>query len=197
VTREFLRKTAEIVRKHTDTSGVSELGPAYVLDETALEKLVSRPSSEMLKVFNLIKAFFKLVSERKEDQPYLVTIGERVELIAQAFYERQISSQEALRRLEEELKGLKAAEQARKETDLSPEGFAIFWYLIREGISNAKSIAAEIEKALHDYPHWYWDSAQERSLRICIYKAFAGAEIPKSELSNYVEKILAILRRNI
>ena len=196
VTREFLRKTAEIVRRHTDTSGVSELGPAYVLDETALEKLVSRPSSEMLKVFNLIKAFFKLVSERKEDQPYLVTIGERVELIAQAFYERQISSQEALRRLEEELKGLKAAEQARKETDLSPEGFAIFWYLIREGISNAKSIAAEIEKALHDYPHWYWDSAQERSLRICIYKAFAGAEIPKSELANYVEKILAILRRN-
>ena len=195
VTREFLRKTAEIVRKHTETSGVSELGPAYIVDEAALEKLVSRPVPETVKVFNLIKAFFKLVSEHKEDQPYLIPIGERVEQIAQAFYERQISSQEALRRLEEEWKGLKAAEQARKETDLSPEGFAIFWYLVREGIRNAKAIAAEVEKALHDYPHWYWDSAQERSLRVRIYKAFAGTEIPKSELSNYVEKILAILRR--
>lgn len=192
--RDFLHKTAEIVRKHTTTPGVKELGPVYALDSTALEKIAQRETSETVRVFNLIKAFFNLVSEHKQKEPYLIPIGERVERLAQAFYTQQLSSQEALRQLTELVHELKNAEAERKQTDLSPEGFAVYWYLKREGVEDTYPIAKAVEKALQRFPHWEWHRDQERRLRTELYKAVIEAGWEKKAVE-IVEGILDLLRR--
>lgn len=191
--REFLRKTADIVRRYTRTLGVMDLGPVYALNSAALEKLASQEISESIRVFNLIKAFYKLVAAQKQTDPYLISIGERAERIAQAFYARQMSSQEALKELQDLVTELKVAEEARKETDLSSEGFAVYWYLEREGVRQAYQVAKIAEETLQTYPHWDWDPAQERELRKNLYKALldAGCE----EVVRVVEKLLRLLRR--
>ncbi|MBC7098253.1 HsdR family type I site-specific deoxyribonuclease [Candidatus Bipolaricaulota bacterium] len=191
--KDFLRKTAKIVREHTRTPGVMELGHVYALNSVALERLASREIPETIRVFNLIKAFCKLVVAKKEEEPYLISIGERVEQIAQAFHRRQISSQKALKELQELVAELKAAEEARKETDLSPKGFAVYWYLERQGISQAHEVARVAEEVLKAYPHWEWNSAQEREIRKRLYKALIDARC--EQVVEVVEKLLKLLRR--
>lgn len=193
VERDFLRKTAEIVRECTYTSGVRELGPVYVLDGHTLEKLMQGVEPETVKVFNLIKAFHQLLADKKRDNPYLIPIGERAEAIAKSFYERQLSSQEALQELEELVKELNEAEKAREDSALSPEAFAVFWYLRRNGIAGAEKVAQNVEKALSDYPHWKRDPAQERELRTRLYKILIGRGI--EDLADLVDKLLRLLRR--
>ena len=194
VDRGFLRKTAEIVQTHTRTPGVGELGPVYALDGRALERLAQADVPETVRVFNLIKAFYKLVAAGKDRDPYLIPIGERAETIAKLFQERQISSQEALRELEELVAELKEAEQAREDSELSPEGFAVFWYLRREGIAGAEKIAREVEEALGELPHWERDAAQERKLRRRMYKIMIDAGVDK--VVELVDKLLQMLRRS-
>jgi len=194
VDRGFLRKTAEIVQTHTRTPGVGELGPVYALDGQALERLAQADIPETVRVFNLIKAFYKLVAAGKDRDPYLIPIGERAETIAKLFQERQISSQEALRELEKLVAELKEAERAREDSELSPEGFAVFWYLRREGIAGAERIARKVEKALGELPHWERDAAQERKLRRRMYKIMIDAGVDK--VVELVDKLLRMLRRS-
>ncbi len=194
VDRSFLRKTAEIVQKHTQTPGVGELGSVYALDSRALERLAQADVPDTVRVFNLIKAFYKLVAARKDRDPYLIPIGERVEVIAKLFQERQISSQDALRELEELVAELKEAERARKDSELSPEGFAVFWYLDREGLVGAEKIAREVEKVLGELPYWERDAAQERKLRTRLYKVMIDAGV--DEVVGLVDKLLRMLRRS-
>ncbi len=194
VDRSFLRKTAEIVQAHTRTTGVGELGPVYALDSRALEKLAQADVPETVRVFNLLKAFYKLVASRKDRDPYLIPIGERAELIAKLFQERQISSQEALRELEELVAELKEAERAREDSELSPEGFAVFWYLRREGIAQAEGIAREMERILEGHPHWEWDTAQERGLRKELYRVLIDHGV--DDVVAIVDKLLRMLRRS-
>jgi len=193
VDRAFLRKTAEIVQEHTHTPGVGELGPVYALDSRALEKLTQADVPETVRVFNLIKAFYKLVADGKDRDPYLIPIGERAEAIAKLFQERQLSSQEALRELEELVAELKEAERAREDSELSPEGFAVFWYLKREGLADAESVARDVEKALGAYPHWGRDPAQERELRKRMYKILINVGV--EGVVELVDKLLRLLRR--
>ncbi len=194
VDRGFLRKTAEIVQRHTHTPGVGELGQVYALDSGALEKLVSEEVPETVKVFNLIKAFYKLVAVNKDRDPYLIPIGERAEAIAALFRERQISTQEALREFEALIAELREAEKARESSELSPEAFAVFWYLRREGIAQAEGIAQETERILEGHPHWEWDAAQERGLRRAMYRVLIdhGAD----DVVAIVDKLLRLLRRS-
>ncbi|MCD6128750.1 HsdR family type I site-specific deoxyribonuclease, partial [Candidatus Bipolaricaulota bacterium] len=194
VDRGFLRKTARIVQEYTQTPGVGELGPVYALDSQALERLAQADIPETVRVFNLIKAFYKLVAAGKDRDPYLIPIGERAETIAKLFQERQISSQEALRELEELVAELKEAERAREDSELSPEGFAVFWYLRREGIAGAERIARKVEKALGELPHWERDAAQERKLRRRMYKIMIDAGVDK--VVELVDKLLRMLRRS-
>ena len=193
VDRSFLRKTAEIVQAHTRTPGVGELRRVYALDGRALEKLAQAEVPDTVKVFNLIKAFYRLVAANKDRDPYLIPIGERAQAIAARFQERQISSQEALRELEELVAELREAERAREDSDLSPEGFAVFWYLRREGLARAEEIAREMERALGELPHWGVDSAQERELRRRMYRIMIDAGVDK--VVELVDKLLRMLRR--
>ena len=87
VDRGFLRKTARIVQEYTQTPGVGELGSVYALDSQALERLAQADIPETVRVFNLIKAFYKLMAAGKDRDPYLIPIGERAETIAKLFQE--------------------------------------------------------------------------------------------------------------
>jgi type I restriction enzyme R subunit len=68
VDRSFLRKTAQLVQQHTETSQIRELGATYVLDADALDKIASQDQPDTVKVFNLIKALHALVEEEGSNQ---------------------------------------------------------------------------------------------------------------------------------
>ncbi|MBI3979889.1 MAG: type I restriction endonuclease subunit R, partial [Chloroflexi bacterium] len=126
-------------------------------------------------------------------QPYLISIGERAEEIARAFEERQANAEEALRQLEDLLREYRQAEAARQETNLSPEGFAVYWYLKQQGVTAAEERAREVGEILVRFPHWQVSSQQEREVRQGLYRTLIKARL--DGLVAVVDRLLAMLRR--
>ena len=192
VDRSFLRKTAQIVQQHTATDRVNEPGSGREIDAELLERLAGDEKPETVKVFNLIKALYQLVAEKEQEEPYLIPIGERARAIAEAFEQRQVTSQQALAELENLVTEYGAAVSERKRTDLSADGFGVYWLLQREGVAEAQKVAREAAAAFAQYPHWKESEEQERQVRTALYKALIQAGADNLDL---VSQILSVLER--
>ena len=193
VDRSFLRKTEELVQRYTGTGEIREDGAVYELNERTLERIAGKDQPDTLKVFNLIKALIAMVEEYGTLQPYLIPIGERAELIADAFKERQKTTKEALRELMELVQEYQQAERSREETHLSPEAFAVYWYFKRQGVEGAETVAGKAAEAFEKYPHWQRAADQEREVRLELYRSLAGKKV--EQMVELVNKLVDILKR--
>ena len=95
VDKSFLRKTAQLVQEQTSSGEIHEPSGVYALDEPTLEKIAASNQPETVKVFNLLKALHDHVKRLAHEQPWLMSIGDRAEAVAQAFEERQKTTHEA------------------------------------------------------------------------------------------------------
>ena len=196
VDRSFLRKTAEIVQRHTATSSVQRPKETHEIGAGALLALVKEQRPDTVKVFNLLRELHRLVEAKGKEQPHLIPIGERAEAIRRAFEERQINSQQALQELAELVRDLKEAQEQRQESDLSPEAFAVSWWLrVQKGFDAGKAghLAASLEPAFEKHPHWAVSKAQERELRKLIYKELIAAGV--KDVVAWTDEMLTLLRR--
>lgn len=193
VDRSFLRKTAQLVQEHTETGAIQQPNGVYRLDAATLEKIAEEDKPDTVRVFNLLRAIRILVAEEGLRSPYLIPIGERAEQIARAFEERQATTKETLQQLKLLVRECSEAEKARRESDLSPEGFAVFWLLKREGVAEAEAVARQAAKAFSQFPHWERSSEQERGLRVALFKALLEAEVER--VADFAERIMRMLGR--
>ncbi|GBC92419.1 Type-1 restriction enzyme R protein [bacterium HR15] len=196
VDKSFLRKTAEIVQRHTATQAVHEPKVTYEIGASALLALLHEQSSDTVKVFNLLKALYRLVEAKGNEQPHLIPIGERAEAIRLRFEEQQLSSEEALRELNELVRQLQEAEEERKQSQLSQEAFAIEWWLrIHKQLpaENASAIANNLEPIFQQYPHWKTIARQESEMRKALYLALCKAAV--GDFVSLTNEILDWLRR--
>lgn len=198
VDKSFLRKTAEIVQKHTDTNALHEPGATYEIGAQALWALVKEEKPETVKVFNLLKELHQLVDAQSKVQPYLIPIGERAEAIRRAFEERQVNSQQALQELTTLVGDLQKAQEERGESNLSPEAFAVAWWLrVHKGVDQEKAqrLAATLDPAFQNFPHWGVSAAHERELRKLVYQALIDAGV--QEVVGWTDELLTLLRRAV
>jgi type I restriction enzyme, R subunit len=177
VDRRFLRKTARLVLEHSDTGAIQAPEKVHKLDAKTLEKIAEADTPDTVKVFNLIKSLHDLVAEKRQQQPYLISIGDKAEEIAKAFEDRQKTTQDTLQELERLVRELSEAEARRDETELSPEAFAVFWMLKRSDVESALDIAKQAAKAFEEHPHWQTSSHQEQAVRRALYKALIDAGV--------------------
>jgi type I restriction enzyme R subunit len=193
VDKNFLRKTAKLVQEHSVTTGIEEPGKVQQLDADTLDKMAGAKQSDTVKIFNLLKALHDLVQQESQRQPYLINIGDKAEEIARAFEERQKTTQETLQELERLVKELKEAEKKRDETELSPEAFAVYWFLKREGVSKAQAIAQSAAAAFQEFPHWQTSSHQEQEVRKSLYKALIESGV--EAVVDLAQGVMKMLRR--
>ncbi|GAW92770.1 type I restriction endonuclease subunit R [Calderihabitans maritimus] len=193
VERELTRKTARLVQEHTQSGTIKDTLDIYEINEELLEKISQSNENETVKVFNILKSIEHAVAKNVHHVPYLITIGERAEQIARAYQERQLTTQEALRQLEELIREYNEAEKARAEKNLSPDAFAVFWLLKREGVREAERAAEQMADAFTRYPHWQTSDAQNREVRKELYKTLLAAGV--KEIKILAERILAVIRR--
>lgn len=195
VDKSFLRKTAEIVQRRTKTVVLHDPGVVYKVGSDALLALLAQDKPNTLKVFNLLKEFYRLVAEGGKQAPHLIPIGERAEEIRSRFEESLISSQQALEELEQLVAKLRQAEAERTDSRLSPEAFAVEWWLRTRQVEaeRARHIAGELETAFHNYPHWSNSASQERELRKQLYKVLLDNRV--DTVVEWADQILTLLRR--
>ncbi|WP_243027222.1 type I restriction endonuclease subunit R [Thermus albus] len=195
VDKSFLRKTAEIVQKHSHTEVIHKPTSTYVLGPQALLALLGREQPPTVKVFNLLKELHRLVEEEGRAAPYLLSIGERAEAIRRRFEEQQIDSEQAVRELDELVRQLAEAQTERQSSPLSQQAFAVEWWLRTHQVDpeKASQVAQVMEAAFNSLPHWMDSQEQERELRKDLYKALM--EIGVAEVVAWANAILNLLRR--
>jgi type I restriction enzyme R subunit len=193
IDKSFLRKTAQLVREHTSTTGIKPPTKVKKLTSETLEAIANGDQPDTVKVFNLLKAIHDLVQEDALGEPYLISIGDKAEQIAQAFEERQKTTEETLQELRDAVEDIKAARGERAKSNLTPEAFAVFWLLRKAKVEKADEAAHVVGQAFEQYPHWRTSGEQEREVRKAFYKALIDAEV--EDFVELAQNTLRMLRR--
>jgi len=193
--RELARKTAHLVQEHTQVGVIHEAVSIHEINPQTLEKISKSGQSDTVKIFNLVKSIGQKVLDEAVRAPYLFTIGERAEAIAEAFKQRQFSTQEALKQLEELINEINEAEREQAERGISGEAFAALWILKQEGIgiAEAEKVAGEMVGILKDYPHWLTSDKQARQIRRRLYSLLERDKV--DNIPETVEKIMSVIQR--
>lgn len=193
IDKNFLRKTAKLVREHTYTTDIEAPTKLQKLDAEMLEAIADQDQPDTVKVFNLLKAIDQLTRESANREPYILSIGDKAEQIATAFEERQNTTQQTLEGLRHLIQEITQARQERDATQLSPESFAVYWILKKEGVEKADQVAQAAGEAFEKYPHWRTSDHQEQEVRRSFYKALIDAEV--DGVVDLAQQILKTLRR--
>jgi type I restriction enzyme R subunit len=194
VEKSFLRKTAELVRQHTVSSPIVATGEVHRLTGDDLDEIAKGDAPDSIKVINLLKILHDGVEQDRALSPYLISIGERAEEIAEAFRDRQMTTEDALSAAEKLVREAVEARDAQTESGLSQEAFAVQWFLRGKGVgdASAESIAKAAGSAFEQCPLWRVRQDEEREVRTKLYGALIRAGI---DADGYVEDILHSLRR--
>lgn len=207
VDKELTRKTARLVQEHTHGGEIDQVFEIYQIDEKLIQKLGEDNSSDTVKVFNLLKSIEQAVSQKNTIAPYLITIGERAELIAQAYHERQMTTKEALEHIELLIAEINAAEAERVQSEMDPMGFTIYWLMKDQKVPRPVELSSAMDKTFKEYPHWQVSPEQERYVRRALYynlyqngvedlKARKSDElVDVTEFSKLVEMLLVTIRK--
>ncbi len=191
---ELAKKTEALVRERAQAYAPGTAMPVVEIDEKALEALRRAGGSEHAKVINLGKSLIHAVDEAAEKQPYLIPIGERAEAILEAYDDRQVSTQDALRQIEKLLTDYFESSRERERTGLDLNTFTIYWVLKRAGASNPENLAPSLDEAIRRFPSYLYTASQRRQLKAELYKILLPI-VGKERMVELAEQVLRLQRR--
>lgn len=194
VDRDFSKKTAELVQKHTATGKIKPSLEVYEINENTLKVIEEEKVSDREKVFNLLKSIERVVVDYADKSLYLVSIGEKTELIARLYKERQRTTQETLEELKRIVEEINSARREQAGRNMPPEVFSIYWLFKNEAIDSPEDKANQMRRVLEQYPHWRTSEAHEREIRQRLYRVLLQSGIKDTrrvtELANNVMRVI-------
>ncbi len=194
VDRDFSRKTAKLVQEHTTSGAIKSTLEIYEIDSDTLRKIEASRASDTEKVFNLLKSIQRTLRDHLGNELYLVSIGEKAELIAQLFKERQKSTQETLEELKRLIEEINAARKEYRQKNMSAEVFSLFWLLKKTGVKKAEAQANKMKTVFEKHPHWQRSEAHEREVKQKLYSILLRAGFKDtgkvSEMAHHIMRTL-------
>ena len=193
VDKELTAKTRELLQTHTE-SNLFELPDAvYELSSDTLREINQSHASETVKVLNLRKALRQTVTDQSRSKPFLISIGERAEAVAEAYENRQLATQDVLaefRKLAEEYA------RAARESDqlgLDENAFAVYTVLknAMENITLEQALA--VNQVFEQFPDYQWNEHQQSQLRTTLYQTLRPT-IGRENLIETTNKLLKLQR---
>jgi len=192
--KELMQKTANLVKKHVYSTDISSTLPIYEIKEDTLEALKKSNKSDKVKVINLRKSILKFIDDNQDTQPYLISIGEKAQIVIELYDDRRITTLEALKRLEEITKEINQARREQAEKDFDVNTFTIFWLFKKSKVAKSDILAVKINDIFEVYPNWRLNSKEARELTTQLYKILLKEE-NKTKAVELVERILKLERR--
>ncbi|HSR51612.1 MAG TPA: type I restriction endonuclease subunit R, partial [Acidobacteriota bacterium] len=193
--RELLKKTGQLVREHTQSGKIRETLEIYEIDGDTLRKIEESQASDTVKVFNLLRSLHDAAKKSGKDNPVLIDIGKRAEVIADLFKQRQKTTQQAL----EALKQLAAeAHESNRETRRHAGEYGPFLFWLRNaGIEEPRAKAKRMNEILQDYPHWRTSATHRRRFKQELYKVLLRDLLKEgkgvSDAKDWVDRITSAL----
>ena len=188
---EVAHKTEMLVRENASSHGLSKMTKTVEFDEAALKALKDKKGSDNGKVINLVKSLTKSATDRGAKEPYLISIADRADAVMTALEDRQVSTTDAMARIEALMQEKLEAEKARKQSGLDPDTFEIFWFLQQEKIASAMMLAKEISAVYGRFPNSQSNADEQRQLKAEIYKSLLRV-VSGRRMVDLAEGILAL-----
>jgi len=195
IDKEFSRKIAKLVQEHTKTGKIRPALEVYKIDVETLRKIEGSQVTETEKIFNLLKSIREFIGEEGKQSPYLISIGEKAELIAKMYEERQKRTREILEELKHLIGEINAACKEQKAKNMTAEVFTVYWLLKDKEVKDPEEKANQMKDVFEKFPSWKWSEAQEREVRTELYRMLitVGKKQPKT-VADEAKRILKILR---
>ena len=193
VDRDLSRKTAKLVQELTKTGQIKAALDIYEINGDTLRRIEESSASDTEKIFNLLKSIEKVISENKGTEPYLISIGERAELIAKLYAERQKTTQQTLEEFKRIIDEINAARKEQQESNMPAEVFSIYWMLKKIGIDQPEDRANQMKGVLERFPHWKRSETHEREVKQGLYKLLVQSGIGPDEITDKAQKIMTVL----
>jgi len=194
---ELARKTAKLVADRVDPGQIYHPDKTVAITPAMLRKLAESKQSDIEKVINLANQIIRMAEMDGTRAPYLFSIAERVQAIIDAFKARQVTTQEALKQIEQYIEEIRKAEDAQKDTGLGSEAFTILWLVEKEKVvrDKAEMAARAMAAAFKEYPFWHRSEDQARHVRASLYEVLIPTGV--EDIPALVEKIMIMLTRGI
>ncbi|MBC7249687.1 MAG: HsdR family type I site-specific deoxyribonuclease [Anaerolineae bacterium] len=170
VQRELLVKTDALIRQHVRASPVVDTLPLYPINRDIATVVRADGVSERVKVTNLYRSLTIYIEQHRQEQPYLLSIAERVEEVIRRLRERQISVQAALEQLTVLTEQAVAGKEEQAASELSSGEFALYWVLKGQGVNNPQATARTVHRLLAEHAGWPYNTGLERQVRLELYK---------------------------
>jgi type I restriction enzyme R subunit len=168
VDKELTAKTRNLLHDHT--VGTLELpGAIHQLGVAELEALKRNTTTDTTKVLNLRKVLAVTVDREGMSKPFLLSIGERAETLADLYEDRQLTTQQALAEFEKLANEVVGSETQRKQLGLDANTFAIYTRLRQAAPDLSTEAATEVNTLFEAYPHSAWNEHQRNVLRAELY----------------------------
>ena len=165
-------------------------GKTFEINSDALEKIKKdNKSSRPVKIMNLIKAIFKECKKGTTEEMALISIAQKANDILNKFKDDQNESREFLEELlnlSEEILNIK---EIKEKIGLKENSFLAYWILQREGLSNAKELAFEIDSCFQKFKYFNQSVDEFRGLKIEIYKILIPS-LKEDKMIDIVDQIL-------
>ncbi len=194
VDKEFTRKTAKLVQEHTHSGKIKSTLEIYEINETTLKKLDENKSSDTEKIFNLLRSIGISIEHGASSNPYLVSIGQKAELISMLYKQRQKDTEETLDELKELVTEINHAKKEQKKMKMSTDVFSVYWLLKDEGLSDAEEKANSMKNIFEKYPHWKKSEDHERKLKQELQKVFVKSGTTVKKTVELTTKITTMLK---
>jgi type I restriction enzyme R subunit len=193
IDREFTKKVENLVKNRVTQSEIQYGLDIYEINENTIAEIEKKNTSDIEKVFNLVKSVLNLVEKEKSSSPYLISIGERAENIIALYKERQKTTQEALEEIKKLIEEINRAKKEKAEKSFDTNTFTIYWILKEEKIEKAEALARDINECMEILPHWKVSEEQKRNLKKKVLSLLLKSGISDENVLKITNKIISFL----
>lgn len=190
---DIAHKTEQLVREHATAHGIDQMTKPIEFDVETLESLTRRKGSDTAKVINLVRSLQQAAEEEGENEPYLIPIADRAKRIMEILEDRQVSTREALKKIEQLMREKIDAEKEREQTGLDANAFTIYWLLKQESIRDPIALAKEINSAYLRFPNYRSNADELRQLKAEMYKVLLKV-VDGTRMVELADRILFVNR---
>ena len=179
VDKELTAKTRELLQQHTESSDFALPASIQELDANTLREIKQSYVSDKVKVLNLRKILHKTVTEEGRSKPFLISIGERAEVLKERYENHQLATQEALAAFEKLAEEYTQAAREQLQMNLDENAYAVYTVLkeFEEDITPERVRA--LNRVFNQFRDYQWDVQQNSELRRMFYitlRPIVGAE---------------------
>ncbi|MGH2355038.1 MAG: type I restriction enzyme endonuclease domain-containing protein [Chloroflexota bacterium] len=168
--KELTEKTRALLRERTATYSVEPPGAIHELGSEELAALKQSDASDTAKVLNLRKVLAATVNKEAGAKPFLLSIGERAEALAQAYEDRQLTTRQVLTEFERLAQEYVQAEAERTRLGVDDNTFAVYTALRALVVSVTAEDAQTVNEVFGRFPDFRWNARQQGRLRAELYK---------------------------